>query len=184
MPCPSTHTQRGLLCATGRGVSGGDPTLAGSQPSSLQAPRCLVSSPVALLTGAQTPVLRSPWGEAVSGCTKVTPAPSPVLCCHVSAVGLFNCRESAMRAGAMPALSPELRRASSRGNSCDYVLREKTFSFSVFLPPAHCWQNYLSTTTNPGPTCNARKILWLSAAYWLSNSHLFTLYSMLCPIWV
>ena len=104
--------------------------------------------------GAQVP-------PPVSGCTKVTPAPSPVLCCHVSAVRLFNCRESAMRAGAVPALSPELRRVSSRGNSRDYVLREKTFSFSVFLPPAHCWQNYLSTTTNPGPACNARKLLWL-----------------------
>ena len=55
----------------------------------------------------------------------MTPAPSPVLCCHVSAVGLFNCRESATRAGAVPALSLELRRASSRGNSRDYVLREK-----------------------------------------------------------
>ena len=93
----------------------------------------------------------------------------------MSAVGLFNCRESATRAGAVPALSPELRRASSRGNSRDYVLREKTFSVSVFLPPACCWQNYLSTITNPGPVCNAGKLLWLSAAYWLSNSHLFTL---------
>lgn len=35
------------------------------------------------------------------------------------------------------------------------------FSFSVFLLPAHCWQNYLSITTNPGPTCNAGKPLWL-----------------------
>ena len=61
----------------------------------------------------------------------------------------------------MPASSPELRWVSSRGNPHDYVLREKTFSFSVFLPPAHCWQNYLSTTTNPGPTYNAWKLLWL-----------------------
>ena len=81
---PPTRTRRGLPRAMGG--SGGDPAQARSQPSSLQG-----LSAWSALPGFSSQVLRC-WcsvptsGEAVSGCTKVTPAPPPRSVLPLSAV--------------------------------------------------------------------------------------------------